>query len=350
MPVGVRTCLWLREDQASLARRLVDLASLEPVLAGSPRHARSRAVADALGIPAADDLRGVLTSADVDAVILLATEGLAIDDAASDVTAIAAAHARGVRLVSLEPVPASALEFASSAWSRWRQAALGATEPVQFVPRLRVGEAFVGAAEVLESFGPPRTLSIEAMAPPQAGSLGARLFSSLDLALGAMGEPETIDASYAPAQRAGSLVPQAGDSLRDLEGEMLALLRYEDGRHASIIASNVAGGWRRRVTMLGAEGRIDLDDRHWVWTNASGQAVDGGGRRDASDGVERNENGEALAAEAITDHLRRVFRRDPGESPIDLSTLLATAQAALLSARTGQPERPATIRRMTAAG
>src|SRR5690606_29923013 len=125
-----------------------------------------------------------------------------------------------------------------------------------------------------------------------------------------------------------------------------ASLRFDDGRTASLVASDHAGRWNRTVTLLGEGGRLRLFDDGFEWIDPGGEKVD------SSRASTREAPGAWGAHEvaAIADDLsRRLDPAIPAVGPVDHASVLALCQATLLSARTGQCESPASIHRMTGA-
>lgn len=344
-----RAVCWLRPDQAMLARAVRDLAGLDIVGVGSPDAAQRSQAATELETQALDDLRATIASTDASLVLILDPGRFGQSD--EDRSALLEARARGVLVASLEPVPAAALELASG----WTQSTNGVRpiECVRTLPLARHAPAVLAAQEVREPFGTPRTLAIESLCTPAQGSLGARLFDAMELIDALVGEPELVDASYAGPKAAGGLRALPGDTLRELRGDLTAHLRFADGRSAVVIASSRASGWERRVTMLGEGGRLRITERGFVWQGPDGVTVD----THRNEPVETDETdpgpnqapgpNQDPGTAAIAAALRAMLDpASPARAPVDHAAALAIAHAALLSARTGQSESPATIRRL----
>ncbi|GIK18867.1 MAG: hypothetical protein DYG93_01730 [Leptolyngbya sp. PLA2] len=332
-----RVVAWLEEHQASLVGRVVEAAGLRLVGAGSPGRGRAGAAAAALGVGALDDLRAALAEADCD-LVLLASPG-EFGASSADLAPLVAARSRGVRIASLEPIPATAIELAGGGWTGGNPRPIDA---VRFCPLARSSRSFRDAAEVLQMFGPVRTLAVETCCTPAEGSLGARLFAAMELVHWLMGEPETIDAAFAgPAQGPG-VHALPGETLRDLHGDLTANLRYADGRAACVLASDQSGRWSRTATLLGPNGRLRVFEDGFEWVSRAGEKVDQA-RRTKKRGSEPTPH----AVEAIAESLSRLIDPSAGDdAPLDHESLLCMSQAALLSARTANGESPATIRRM----
>jgi hypothetical protein len=319
-----RVAVWLDPQQVPLVRAVADLAELQIAAAGSGSRGHSQALAAELSATPVDDLRAMLASSDADLVWICAPGPFGAGSGGDDAAAVLEAHSRSVRIATLEPIPASALDLAPGGWIEG-DFGLRAIDLVRFIPLLRVSE------DVLATFGPVRTLAVESWGAPAEGSLGARAYSALALIVSLFGEPEKIDAAYISPAAGAALHALPGETLRALSGDLTACMRFADGRAAGLLASDHAGCWGRSVTLIGPAGRLRITDDGLLWIGPDGGTVD-----------ESTHAGGA--ARSIADSLSRILSADPG--PTDHAAILSTAQAMLLSARTGESESPATIRRM----
>ena len=337
---GPRTIVWADEPRAECIKAVAEAAHLRVVGAGCGVKGRSSAVAGLFDCPAVDDLRSVLTEGECDAVLIASAGDFGAAAKPSDALAVLHAHQRGVRVMTLDPLPASALEL-SGPWTTPGPGGVRPLDGLAFVPLVRSSRPYRDAAEVLEMFGAARTLLIEACCRPEEGSLGARLFGAIEALLTLVGEPDSVDAAYAPPQR-GQLIPQLGETLREAHGDITANFRFADGRAAAMLVSDQSGRWSRNVTLLGGGGRLRIFDDGFEWINPAGESVD------TSRQVKRR--GETPASRAVPIIAEAVSRAlDPAvptESPLDSAGILAVCQAILLSTRTGSAESPSTIRRM----
>jgi hypothetical protein len=338
-----RVMVWLNPDQAELAGEVARVAGFEIVGAGGPREGRSGSGAAALGVPHVDDLRSALGAAEADLIWLAAPGDFGTDQTGDDARALLGAKGRGVKVVTLEPIPATALDLAAGGWTA-ASSGVRAVDTLRFCPLARLAPAFRQAAETLQSFGHVRALSVEAWCSTKEGSLGARLFGAMELVHALMGEPETIDAAYVSPAHGQGIHALPGETLRNLHGDMTANVRFADGRIAAIAISDQAGRWNRTATLLGPGGRLRLFDDGFEWVSPGGEKLDEARPKRPARG-KRPEISPAVAmmADAIGRLLDPAIP-DPG--PADHETILAMSQAGLLSARTGQGESPATIRRM----
>lgn len=336
-----RVLAWLAPEQIELARAVVRAAELDLIAVGAPGRGHSVHVAAELETKACDDLRAALASADCDLVWIASPGTFGAASGADDASAVLAAGARGVKVATTEPIPAAALDLSSGGWTT-EDRGIRAVDVMRLCPLARLSAPFREAAEVLESFGAIDTLVIEAWSGLGEGSLGARLYASLELLLTLMGEPETVEATYVTPGPGRAVHALPGESLRDLHGDMTANVRFADGRAGGLAASDRGGRWNRTITMIGPAGRLRISDDGFEWIGPSGDRLDHSRERS------RGQKSQAsYAATAYAESLSRMLDPAiPAPAPSDHATVLAIAQAALLSCRTGQGESPATIKRM----
>ncbi|MBL9031758.1 MAG: hypothetical protein JNM80_08625 [Phycisphaerae bacterium] len=334
MPPSRRVVVWLAPHQTQLVRQIADLAQLQ--LVGVGTASRGQGVASELDAPSHDDLRAALAATPADLVWIASPGSFGVSS--DDASALDEAHRRGTRVATLEPIPASALVLGEPAWN----AVIGAGA-IRFIPSMRAAPSLRDAAEVVAAFGEITALLVESLGSPREGTLGARFYAALDLVLGFLGEPETIDAAYVSPVPGPALHALPSESLRDLSGHLTANLRYADGRAAAVAASDHAGRWSRVVTLLGPSGRLRCYDDGFEWIGPEGERRD----QSRSTRVRGQEPATPPAAAAIADALSRMLDPSvPDVGPGDHATVLAMGQAALLSARTAQAESPVTIKRM----
>ena len=338
--------VWLGPEQAGLLRQAADAAELDVVAAGSPARGQTGGVAEQLGGAPIDDLRAMLATADAKLILIAAPDSFGAGPDPADAAAIRAAHARGVRVATLEPIPAAAMDLASGGWTDSGPGPRPA-DVIRFCPLARLSAPYRSAAEVLTGFGHIRMMQVESWSAPAEGSLGARLYGAMDLILSLLGEPEFIDAAYIGPGHGKGVHSLPGESLRGLHGDLTANLRFADGRAAGLAVSNQVGRWNRTATLVGPAGRLRIFDDGFEWVAPDGSKTD-----ELRQPARKRGQEPALAhsAAALADALGRMLDPaipDPG--PTDHGTLLAMSQAALLSARTGQAESPTTIKHMAGA-
>lgn len=330
--------LWATPDQAELGSQIATGAGLTIVRAGSPIKGQSGALASVLRVDPLDDLRSALAERIADVVLMLSAGDLGTDPDRPDAELVAGAVARGTRVFSIEPIPGASLLLERGGWLEPAHAM--PVEACRWIPSGRHSFGWRQVPDMMESFGRVRSMNIESLGASAAGTLGARLMGSIELALWMMGMPESVDAAYVgPAAATVHVIP--GESLRELRGTMSANLRYADGRSASILASNEAGLWRRGATLIGPGGSLRVSDDGLEWHRPDGTLEDRSRPK-----VERPWPlaTHEVIAESITRTLDPTIT-DPPRS--DATRLLIAAQTALLSARTGQTESIETIKNMS---
>ncbi len=337
MSPSIPAAVWLDANQLALSRAIAQRAGLAIVALGGPAAERGRATSAGLGAERTlDDLRSTLADAGgglaVACVLVLSRQGIGSDD----LTALATAHTRRVVVAGIEPVPGRLEELTSGAW-QGRPGLPRAIERGAALGRFRAGTAMRNAREMLAAFGAIRSAWVRCQATPCDGSLGARLVDGLDLLQDLLGEPEGVVAA------ATHLHAAQGADLTTLSGELCITLTYPDGAVASVLATDRSHAWRRDLTLLGEAGVVRMNDDSFAWNHADGSLRD----EWRSPDPRPPDLFESASAEELARSLTRLLNPHAGnEPPGDFEGVLATAHAALLSARTRSVESPGTIRRM----
>lgn len=344
MSAGRRAIVWLAPDQLDLVREAIRAAELTLVAVGTPERGRAQPLAAGLGSgsvtpEARDDLRAALASADADVFWIVAPGGFGTGGG-DDAAALLAAHARGVRVATIEPIPAGATDLADPAWASGPPRALDV--PV-FVPSWPAPSP---PPEVVSELGGVRAASIEWWGAPSEGSLASRLFGAMDAVRRFLGDPESIDAAYVSAESGRGVHATPGESLRGLRGAMTANLRFPDGRGAAVAAGDHAARWSASLTLLGPGGRVRVADDWFEWLGPDGAVRDASPARHAG---RRGKDASPPPSPGVAAIARSLGVVRAGGPPRDPAPVLAMCHAALLSARTGQPESPAMILRMAGA-
>jgi hypothetical protein len=347
-----RLAAWLDPGQEALCRAVTAAAGCELVCVGCSDRGRADLPAAALGVPVANDLRGLLITEPVSHVLILGTTDLGTDSSGQDVAALDAASSRGVCVVSAEPIPAAALEMATAGWDQFELPPSGLIRVPSVLPVLR--EHF---ADVFAEFGVARAGHIEILTSPRAnglanglaGGLASALWSAAELLLEWFGEPESVDAAYTdPVGKPGlKLLP--GETLRGLRGTMTVNVRASSGRAVSIFVSDQAPVERAQVNLFGPAGMLmcgsDDQGEYARWISGDSDAA----KSSTVDSRRPPLSADPAATRWMVHALRRGLRGrngDASSAPCHVETLLTITQAMLLSSRTAQSESPETIARM----
>jgi hypothetical protein len=409
MVQGTPTIVWALEQQVPLMRRLAEVCRLTVVGAGCPVVTAGGAVASALGVATAQDLRAAIAQATAGSLVLIGAPGSfgsgtggaggagglggAGSGARVDAEELDNALARGVRVVSFEPLPASLQQWSSvGTVVASGMGAIGAVGGVigggssarsgawcEYAPVLRRAMVIADLLDLRPSVGVLRSVHIGVTGPRWAGSLGARLFDAVDLMHLLAGVPVSVFASYAgwsgtstgteASERDASGYSAAlhilpGQSLRDLHGDIAIAARMPGGQAVSLRASNTSGRFEVDVRIIGSAGSIVVRDGRLTWFDAQGRAGEdategehAGTPRAGEGGRGQGRDGALSVADLATDldffvdvtarQIERYLSGGVAEvREIDLARVLATAQAALLSCRTGEPESPTTMMKL----
>lgn len=340
----------LHPDQYGLARSLAERCELSIPFVASADPSRSAGPELNEFFPRAEvvrDLRHALAAADIGVVILGRLPGASFRGAAGADAALDAHEAirlcveRGIRVISFEPVPTALGEARdAAAWG----------DLVRLVPLLRDARLFAAASDVLANFGPVRSVSFAARSGPGQGTLGARLFDAMLLVHSLLGLPESIDCSIVSPGASVGLHATPADSLSRLAGDLTANIRFAGHCAASISLSDRAGRWFRGATLLGESGCLRIDESGFEVIDPSGRTIDRSPAKAPTKAARGTEPDPlASAVDVFAEAIDRVLdERVPRPAPMDLGAVLSMCEAAMLSARTGQAESPATMLRMNA--
>jgi hypothetical protein len=345
--------LWHASAQSSLLKRVAREAGLRVRSVGSPDPTIASALAREWAAEPLTDLRAALATAERGTVVLIADPGssgapiarsASTDAVRLDVEELDNAHERSVKVLSLEPLPAALTQLASAGVKVGAGSGSGGVaaphtggEWATLAPLSRYRRSLRELRELLPTLGHARSLSIQAWGTPAHGSLGARLFDAADLAITLLGQPESVHAVYTTPQatRGAHAAPPAPDHLRGLDGDLTATLRYDNNRAATIVASNRAARPALNVTLLAANATATVADDRLSVSHAEVSAHDSPAAAADPEGA---------FVEALVTQLSGYLASGVGlAGEVDFAATLALAQAALLSARTGEPESPGTM-------
>ncbi len=220
-------------SQLPLVRGVAARAGLHIAAVGSNERARGRGggreLAEALATDqsapptAVDDLRSALATTDAQLVLLAAPGDFAAapSSAEADAAVLAEAVKRGLRILTLEPLPASVLQLgtagvmsSSGIWGGGRSgggglsdagvvgpagrtgAGWGAAEWARFLPMMRDIPPMRDLADLAESFGQVQSVCLRMVGRPSHGSVGARLYDASALLIALLGMPDQAYAAY----------------------------------------------------------------------------------------------------------------------------------------------------------
>ena len=313
-----RVAVWAGERQASILRAMFDDGPLEPAAIGG-EAASVRDEATRFDVPHHDDPRG-LALADADATLIADPDRVM----PTEVLASMIAEAERARrpLLTLAPRPASIEESAELLGSA------NLPTPVPCFRDLPAGRRLIDAATAFES---PTAATIECSGPEREAAITGRLFDAFDLLSIWFGIPTHVDAAAARPVATPSTGPT----------RILATARFADGRAASVTAGTEVGRHARVVTLFGPSGRLQSNDGRLDWAGPGGESID---RESSPEGGEVDFTTELAAS--IRAQVRIRAGVEKGRSSETTVDLLATCEAAMLSARTGEPESIDAVRRM----
>lgn len=318
-PAPAETVIWTDAPRVALARRVA--ARLDPVRVigvGGPRRSDIAALAEQLAVDSHDDLRQMLTARPADLLLLIANTAAKRDD-------VQHALAEGIDVVAVEPIAAQVESVIAES------PAAGRCGRLTQAPLWRLSPAWLSAAQPQQALGRIRSVSADVLAPPDCGSLFARLAGALDTVVHLLGMPDGIDAALS------STLAGPPEDLRGLTGSVTAHLRYDRHAVAVVHVSDRASVWRRSLTAVGDEGTLIIGDHTYRLIGTGDAAID-----EALD-LRPADPAELIAAQCrwLVDH------RSPLE-PVDRQRVIACCETALLSCRTGQCESPQTLLRLRA--
>lgn len=354
----VPTIAWLETVQIPLLRQIAEAAGLSIVAAGGPESTAGQSVALALNAKPVTDLRSAIATAGGGLVFIGAPGAFAGSGTTSrsDAEELDAARDRGVKVISLEPLPSSLVQL-SEIGHAGGSASASAGLPgawCEHGPLLRLAQRMQELPDLLAHIGPVRSAHLCVLGTRATGSLGARLVDAVDLAHALVGVPSSVFASFTGVSGgAAALHALPGQTLRDLHGDIAMTFRTPTGQGVSILASNQAARFGVQLTVIGAGGRLSIADDHLHWLTPDGGVAESGsagaadwvpwGRVDHADPS-------AFFVRLFSRQLDQYLTSGAGlAARIDYPRVLATAQAALLSARTGEAESPATMLRLAGA-
>ncbi len=305
---AIRLIAWAEPGQTPLLREAVEDGSIAMAAVGSPDAADGTQLSEDLAAQRTPTLRDAILRDDGDMLWIASPQPIEKDE-----RRLLRESPTGA--VTTEPLPASAADVLGDP---------DEARTAHCVPLMRQSPGYEAAADVFETFGERHAANIFLGCGPGQGTLFARLFDAMDLAEAIGG---TIEQLHAALWRPLGGVPE---TLPSLTGTLTINLRYRDNRCASLCVSDAAGGWLRRLVVVGVGGSLRIDDGGFEWIAPDGRTLDA-----------HHEERTPTPGELVARQVRRLLEgRAAISPPPDTARLLALCEAARISARTGSPETP----------
>lgn len=305
--------VWTSPARAALAGQLLDVmgAAVRPLGVGGPRSAELDTLGKQLDCPAGDDLRKLLIERPAAFLVVTSLRDATVAD-------LRAAAEAGTRVICLEPLAAELDELS-------QVEAHAVASGVTVAPAFLQSPGYRSAADPHDPLGRPRLIRFTSLGRPTHGSLLARLIDAWNAVLEFTALPETIHASLT-----GPRVP-----VRQITGQLAAHAQVADGGSVLLEMTDAATHTRRELSVVSAAAQLKVTDAGYELRQRDGRVLDAGGDPDA----------QPTFVDLVADQWRRLMdRMYPGPGPEGANSAgaqaLACVHACLLSARTGQPERP----------
>jgi predicted dehydrogenase len=312
--VDIATIVWTDPARLPLVQDVLGrMKGVQLVAVGGPRKVNLTELAESYGAKAVDDFRAIVRQHAAKFLLLATSQGVTRAD-------LQQARAAGMQVIAIEP---PLMELAPLE--------PGLPEVLITAPWFRLSRSWLSAAEPQQALGQIRGMHLTQLAPPEAGSLYARLYDALDTLVHFRGVPESIDAALT-----GPLT-QPPDDLRALTGHLTAHLRFGSDASATLLVSDRAAAWHRRLIALGSEGQLTLEDSGYRLITREGKELDSLAAHDAAP---------PDPAEMIAAQWQRHIDNPAALPASDALAVIACCQAALLSCRTGEHESPAKLLHM----
>ena len=322
---------WVDAAHARYAGSLLDVMgdAIELIGVGGPDGAAAdlARTGDGDGKPA-PDLRRMLIDKPADCLLVAVRGGLPPE-------LIQAAADQGTLVVTTEP-PAASLQELGAPW-------LTRVAPhVLEVPRFDRSPGVEAALDPLvEVTGPPQ-IRLVSHGRRDEGSLLARLVDAWRTVLRFVELPENLLAAWSP--------PPGDAAPREIAGRVAVLARGRDGSTVSLDIAADAGRSIRSLRLLGADAQLEIQDAGFERLELGG--AEAGADADAA----ARDAAEPPLASPLVDqaagrwrrHLHHPHAARPG--PAHDAAALACVEAMRLSSRTGQPESPERLLKISGRG
>ncbi len=328
--VAQEVLVWTDAPRVPLVRDVLGrMTDLRVLSVGGSRRAEVAELAEAFGAAAGDDLRRMVLDTPGSYLLLASPSGVARDD-------LAHALKLGIDVLSIEPLALQADQVIAPSGET------ASTGRLFQAPLLRFSPAYLAAAEPEQALGAVRSVSVTAIGPQASGSLFARLADAMDMLVHLAGIPDELYATLT-----GPLT-EPPDDLRGMTGYVTAACTIADRAAATVTASDRSTAFCRRLLAVGETGLLDLDDLTYRLhcDPAAEAAVEADAAAAPPPGPA--EPIPTSPADLIARQWRWLMARRHVRPTADRRAIIACCEAALLSARTGQPESPHKLLRLHA--
>lgn len=319
---GMEATLWTDPQHAETVMAILSRmgVAIRPIAVGGPRAAGVSDLAESVNLKAQDDPRQMLNDHPA-AFLLLAAAGVGPDILQHALT-------QGTIILTIEP-----------AWESLDPLGINGKKPTSSsgrcmtVPSFQRSPGWANAADPTEILGKTRSISFTSFGHTGECSLFARLYDAWETLLAFIPIPQSIDASIT-----GPL-DQPPDDLRAVTGHLTAHIRVTAGSSATLQVSDNAGSHFRALRLLGDHANLAADDLNYHLADSKGKPLDHKEMPSAGPG--------SLFPDLVARQWKQIVERPQAIPPTppaqSAQRVLACCLATLLSARTGQPESPATL-------
>lgn len=255
-PAASRILVWAERGQDDLIRDVLTSAGLSLAGIGAPESTTALELARGFETDRLDDLRQAILRDDAAVFWLASPDPLDADELRllrQRPGLVITGEPRPMRLADALAAPTPPTSASSGPGQKNGQ------RPLHLAPRMRRAPGWRSAADALDDLAPARAVQILMTGAPNQTSLLARLFDALDVARHLLGPIRSIDATLA------SPFGSVPETLDRLHGHLVAHVRANSGRAATVCASDAAGVWQRRIDVLGESGWITIDDLGFDW-------------------------------------------------------------------------------------
>ena len=218
----------------------------------------------------------------------------------------------GIRFCSLIPRPVEFTELLqlhdSGALPR----------PVPLMSDSSQGRVFLSD---VASFGSIDSIHVSFDTERPFGSSSSRLYDAFDILQSLMGTPVSVDAA-SPARH--------GEQKHRNIRQVMAIARFDDGRVASVNAGGNCGGWSRRITVWGENGRMSWSDGVVEYSDEPA---------DISNGSQIKKVPPLSFAQELCESISKCTTSPPIPDDHERQLMiLSTIEACRLAMKTGEPE------------